>query len=231
MKTTIVFSDLEDLVDIKIEEDDGSVSSKKITMNNLAEIFRIQESRKYYLHGQLFRNPKIEEYVEGMIFGESTEKRCKGIFFIPGEVRCMKIAGEKIMIPYPSLIFAIKAKDGCRKVSYCFAVKEKKIDDIRMDTKLFAYPFGNVQPSDGKICWGSNILPPLNDFKNLQGAITIFYSSASNSDYVRPGKSYSASYGNYMQFLKGLTELEKFPVKALVKSPAFRTFNELFVSL
>ena len=230
MQTTIIFNDIEDLVDIKIEENDGSVVLKKITMNNLAELFKVKESKNYYLLANIFRNSDCEEHIEGLIFGNSDERSCKGIFFIPEDIHCMNMAGEKLLIPYPSLIFAIKAKDGIIKDSKCYAVKERKIDDIRKETSLYAYPFGNVQAGTGDICWGSNNLPYLKDVKDLQRAMNIFYGSASNLDYVKTGKSYSASYGSYQQFLKKLTELEKFPLKALVKSPAYKTLNDLIVS-
>lgn len=138
----------------------------------------------------------------------------------------MNFSGEQMALPYPSCIFYISAASGVLLNSSCFAVKEKGIEELREDTQLYAFPFGNVYPANGSICWGSNNMKGLNSYEDLRTAIIKFYSSESNSDYVSVGKSFRGAR-NYNEFLKKLRKRKDFPDDSLVLSGRGYTLGNL----
>ena len=127
-------------------------------------------------------NPMFEEYeksgcIKGLVYGEQNENMVKGIYFVPADNRYMDIAGEKSIMPYPSLIFCLYAQKGTITRSLCFALYEKNMESLTLDSKPYAFPFGNVNPSNARICWGSNCLGNMSDLESLRSAITTFFSS------------------------------------------------------
>jgi len=228
MEATIHFDDSSNYADITVKDDDGSVTKKKITMDNLREVFKTQENNKYYLQSRFFCDMQETDYIQGLLYGEISNRFCSGIFFVPGDMRLTNVYGEKAMIPNPSTLFLLIAKNGRLAVSKCFAVKENDIYELRKDTVLYAFPFGNVLPGDAHICWGDNRFTDMSDYVSLRYAISVFFGSESNKDYVHSGKSYAVKYGEYENFLKTIKEFDSFPEDAYVVSPYKQTLGDLF---
>ena len=234
MEATIHLSSSSNYADITLKEDDGSVTKKMITMDNLRDIFKSQEPSRYHLQSPLFFEMEEKEYIQGLLYGEVSNSHCAGIYFVPGDKRLTNVYGEKAMIPNPSTLFVLFAKNGRIQKSLCFAVKEKDIYELKKDTVLYSFPFGNVMPSDAHICWGNNRLADMSDYISLRYAISVFFGSESNKDYVNMGRSYASKYGEYEQFLNTIKDFEEFPEDAYVVSPykqtlgsLFKTFNDL----
>lgn len=219
-------SDSKEII-IKLIRDDKSVTEKTITDQDLMRILRTNEKERYILSAPLFRDEENEGYIPGMLCGEKHGKTCKGIFFVPAALNFMDIVGEKSYMPYPSLIFVLNASSGSIVQSKCFALKEKDIDELRSDSKLYAFPYGNVLYSDAHICWGSNKLTDMHDFIKLRSAISLFFSASSNKDYVYRGKTYAEKYGKYETFIRKVQKRKSFPDDALVESPCVKKLGEL----
>lgn len=227
MDATINFKEGCHLVGVVINEDDGSIIEKTITIENFIDIVRFQEKKTYYCLNSMFEGYEKAEIVKGLLYGEIEGNYVKGIFFVPADIRFMNVAGEKSLMPYPSLVFKLITRNGQLIYSQCFAMREESMNDLNIDSKLYAFPFGNVQAANGHICWGSNNFPDMFEFEELRSAITTFFSSESNMDYVQQGVSYHKKYGNYNTFLSKLRTMSNFPEKALVSSPCVSTLREL----
>lgn len=231
MEVNIHFKGGSNLVDIEIYEDDGSKVEKTITVCNYEDIFKGQEKKKYYCMASIFDDYEEAGTVKGLLYGENQNGQIKGLFFVPADQRYMNVAGEKSIMPYPSLVFRLHARNGILISSKCFAVTESDINRLKMNSRLYAFPFGNVMPEDAHICWGSNQFAEIYEFEELRSVITTFFCSESNMDYVRPGSSYAGRYGSYTKFLGELKKLKKFPSKALVPSTCIYTIGDLIASM
>lgn len=231
MEATIHLKSGTDLVRIEISEDDGSKIEKTITVNNFREIFKEKEKKKYFCLNPMFDEYEPAGVIKGLICGDIGENFVSGLFFVPADKRYMNVAGEKNMIPYPSLLFLLQARNGALIKSQCFAVKEKTIHELSLESKLYAFPFGNVLASDAHICWGNNSFSGLDEMEGLRAAITTFFSSESNMDYVRAGTSYASRFGTYAVFMRELEKRRSFPNGALVLSPCNSTVKELVESI
>lgn len=214
-------------VSIKMIRDDKSVMEKTITDQDFMKILKTEEKARYILPAPLFRNDEGDDYVPGMLCGEKYGKECKGVFFVPAAVNYMDIVGDKSNMPYPSVLFMLTAVNGSLVNSKCFAMKEKNIDELSFESRLYAFPFGNVMYSDAHICWGSNHMKDMYDFISLRSAISVFFSASSNKDYVHPGMTYSEKYGKYETFIRRIRKRKSFPDDALVESVYMKTLGEL----
>lgn len=225
METTLIFTSGEATGKMVIKKDDGSVAQKEILNSTILEAFQNASTiDEYYAVPSLLQ--KYVPSVEGLLYGCKEPNLVKGIFFVPGDTRYMNFSKEQFIIPYPSCLFVLEATNGQLVSSHCYCTAESKMDDLKEDTRLFAFPFGNVQPSDGYICWGTNHLGVINSYSDLKNAIITFFSSETNSDYVTKGSSFQG-YKNYRSFLSALGRLKKFPAKALVPSFYCKTVGSL----
>ena len=231
MDVTIHLKNDYHLIKVIINEDDGSRVEKEITRQTFTEIFKTESFNEYYCKNDLFKNFENVENIEGLLYGIKRNKEMKGLFFVPAAKRYMNVVGEQTMIPYPSLVFQFEVKSGVLVKSYCFAVKEKKKTNLKADTKLYNFPFGNVEPYDHHICWGTNQMTSLYEYEDLRKAIGTFFYSESNKDYVTAGKSYHKKYGSYEELLKFLENKECFPPKVLVSNEDNLTLKNVFDSI
>lgn len=227
MKTTIQLIGGTNLVDVVIEENDGSRVEKKISVDALKNVFKTTQPKRYFCMNPMFENYEKAEVIKGLIYGEQNENEVKGLYFVPADCRYMDVAGEKCVLPYPSILFCLYARSGRIVNSSCYTLCEKDMNVLSLESKLYAFPFGNVNPVNGNICWGNNNLGDIRDLESMRSVVTIFFSSESNMDYVTPGKSYAKQYGNYSQFLRTLKEKENFPVRALIPSQSAKTVKQL----
>lgn len=211
---------------LEIKEDDGSVIEKTISLKDLKEAFQEKPASVYYRPAALFND--YSQIIEpGLLVGKKSFSVVSGIFFLPEGKRYMNFAGEKFLITFPSLAFYLKTLNGKIIESRLFALKEATFEKLSLKSILYAFPFGNVEPNEGKICWGSNRITELWDYGGLRTAIEIFFASESNMDYVHKGKNFKG-YNTYRHFLDDLKEKERFPKKVLIESSCIHTLEELF---
>ena len=193
----------------------------------LAAVFQEKEDELYMLPHSLFAEYQPDTHIEGLLLGRTNNTWTTGLFFVPAQKFYMNVAGEKSMMPYPSLLFLLTESGGTLRSSKCFTVKEKSLDQLRPESIIYAFPFGNVLASDGHICWGENAMNKNEGYQGLRSAITLFLSAESNMDYVSYGASYKGKIKTYPTLLASLKKKDAFPNSILVPSRAFRTFKEL----
>jgi hypothetical protein len=225
MEITIKLSSENTIADLTIAEQDGAVSHKQVTVEDIRNVFSEIGCSEYW-HPLPALKSIPQKFIPGLIVGKKTQSSAKGLFFIPGEVRYMNFAGEKFMCPYPSLLFFLSTLNGKVCDSRCLATDAATILDLREDTPLYAFPFGNVYPHDAHICWGTNSMNDVVGYEGMSQAITTFFSSESNMDYVQEGKSFRGAK-TYAAFLQRLKALNKFPKRYLVPSEPFPTLKKL----
>ena len=227
MEITLNFVSGHSICHMVIKNDDQSVVKKDILNEDVANVFSgLSTIDEIYAVPQFLKNKTPDGYVDGLIYGCRGNNNISGIFFIPGGIQYMNFSGEEMVLPYPSCIFYLTASSGVLIESSCFAVKEKSIEELREDTRFYAFPFGNVQSENGSICWGDNNMTGLNNYADLRTAVLKFYSSESNSDYVNPGKSFRGCK-TYNEFLKKLRKHKVFPEDHLVLLPEIFTLGHL----
>lgn len=156
METTIHMETGKPYAHVKILNDDTSVQEKDVPLQALAAVFQEKEEQLYILPNNLFSEYQPDTHIDGLLLGRESSFRTTGLFFVPAQKFYMDVAGEKSMMPYPSLLFLLTESGGTLRSSMCFTVKEKSVDKLRPESVIYAFPFGNVLASDGHICWGAN---------------------------------------------------------------------------
>ena len=227
METTIHMETGKPYAHVKILNDDTSVQEKDVPLQALAAVFQEKEEQLYILPNNLFSEYQPDTHIDGLLLGCESSFRTTGLFFVPAQKFYMDVAGEKSMMPYPSLLFLLTESGGTLRSSMCFTVKEKSVDKLRPESVIYAFPFGNVLASDGHICWGANEMTKHEGYQGLRSAIALFLTAESNMDYVSYGESYKGKIKTYPTLLASLKKKDVFPDNILVPSPAFKTFKEL----
>lgn len=101
----------------------------------------------------------------------------------------LNFAGEMAIIPFPSIILVYSFRNGMHQKTVAFATKEDSIRRISYDTVLYNYPFGNVAPGTGAVCWGSNRHEKLNSLTDINLFTDKFLNSETNRDLYQTGIS------------------------------------------
>lgn len=125
--------------------------------------------------------------------------------YVPAAVRRMNFNGEIAMIPFPNLILVYEFTSGAHHQTVAFAVKESNIEKIKGTTTLYNYPFGNVSPGTGNVCWGSNRHEELVRIADVNIFTDKFLNSLTNRDWYQIGIS-NASKKDLPEFLSTLKE-------------------------
>lgn len=229
MKVTLNFESGVPTCQVDLRHDDGSEVHKAVLNSAVIKVFlnTVTTDRYYPVPDYLRKTlPEEKPYIEGLVYGCQDQCTVTGIFFVPGEKRFMNFSGEELCIPYPSCLFLLTAKNGTLYKSYCFAVKEHDMESLGSATTLYAFPFGNVNPNNAAICWGTNTFKALTSYMDLKTAVITFFSSESNADYVKSGTSFQG-FSDYRTFLSDLCERHTFPEKTLVQTPYAPTLGDL----
>lgn len=100
------------------------------------------------------------------------------IKFIPSQKLELKIDNQSVLVPLPSLIFL-----GIDTDYYIWAIKEKQFSRL---AKIFHAPLPNID-HNGKICFGSNLMPDATP-TGVEQAWHLFLESSFTSHLVQ-GKS------------------------------------------
>ena len=175
-------------VKLIMKNEDGIVTNKTISFFNFKEAINECSNDYNYLRINLLPNCFYNGY-----FVAQKPLTGRLALFVPGQLQRMAYENGKDsgLVPYPSLMFFFTVKEGKIDKSTVFAVKESKLQDINDETPLYNYPYGNVSPFSGRICWGSNSLPKIKSFRELDTHVTLFINSPTNNDLFQPLSSVS----------------------------------------
>lgn len=137
METTIHMTTGKPYAHVKILNDDTSVQEKDVPLQALAAVFQEKEDELYMLPHSLFAEYQPDTHIEGLLLGRTNNTWTTGLFFVPAQKFYMNVAGEKSMMPYPSLLFLLTESGGTLRSSKCFTVKEKSLDQLRPESIIY----------------------------------------------------------------------------------------------
>ena len=198
-------------VRVHCEDDDNIAVLKHISYQDFVEL--LTESYKH--DGAVNR---IGTLPIGFIDGgyEKITSTYEAIMHLPAQERPMKYFDKVYIVPFPDLVFYLKAQKGNVTTSKVFALES---GDTTENAKLYRYPYGNVY-DDGRICWGSNrnTIPRVHCLKDFEKVVTLFFGAETNNDlfqspkYEKDGVLVDVSQTELIQLVEGK---EKFPVEFL----------------
>lgn len=176
----IAFDDI-NTVEATLTDVDGCKITKRITRDEFIKVLMLEN--------------EVWEDIPRLPMGTAKtkwldEKNYRIAIYVPGDVRpTIFLKKEKpLMIPFPNLIFYFDIKNGTKRQSYVFSVKEE-FAGLKDETKLYNFPYGNVSPGSGNICWGGNTLGTINAPLLLEKMIGLFFDAPMNTDLYQPGIS------------------------------------------
>lgn len=198
------------IVNITVKED-KKTSRKRISFKDFITAIlmsTMNDDSKYRSIGLL-----PQGYVTGAISATNT-KDCKVTLQLPAQIRPMLYYKKIYNIPYPALVFYFEAgKDGHVTVSKCYASAE---ESLTPDTKLYHYPFGNVYNDKCNICWGNIALPVIEELKDFEKLLTLFFGGSTNDDLWKKGNTGSSTQ---RELIEKLSKMETFPSEWLSPAP------------
>lgn len=208
MKFTASFDDSLDFVDLVIEKDNGMVEQKRIVYEeffNILSLATIETSNGV----PVGRLPK--GFYDGVIQGDALNFSL--VVVLPAEVRPINYFGDLFMVPFPALAFQFTVDAGNLTVSKLYALDTSLPNP---ESVLYHYPFGNVY-SDGKICWGMNVLNKLPSKQAIDTVVAAFFSAETNDDlYI------NSKYKTQRALIESLKGKQTFPRKLLTSCASDR---------
>ena len=194
---------------ITIEEKSGQKRQRLVTIESLI---------KAMLHSFAPKKTSVAigklpfGYYESEV-GEDQGKLCANVITVlPASRQIMQYEETAYDICLPSLVFKFEVE--CEKIhnTLVYVLKDKTPTD---KSKLYRYPFGNVS-LEGRVCWGSNVLPRITELKALESVMMLFIQSPGNSDYYQ-GKDYCGHKDfTLRQLFEKLKDEESYPGNFLV---------------
>lgn len=117
-----------------------------------------------------------EGYYNCWMDSDSLGFRC--LIIIDEGVKPIQYYESVFMVPFPALVFDFTVRMGVLKDSKVYALASSKPS---MRDILYKYPYGNVH-TDGKICWGMNVVDGIRKVKELETVISKFFGCETNDD-------------------------------------------------
>ena len=217
MKCTATFTDKSADVFLTISKADGSQVQKTVPFEKFVDVLKKEDEirgRKISRMGKLPHG-----FIDGGVDGEDMEV----LIHVPKGIRPLEYFGTTYVIPWPDLVFYLHSSKGKVTKSCLFCVDEVPNEK----TKLLYYPFGNVH-SDGRICWGQNVLPKVRCLCDYDKVVSLFFSADTNDDLYETFKLEQGRKKKELtqrELLETLKSMKEFPVKCLRDTG--RTFGQL----
>ena len=194
---------------VTIQEKNGKLRSRVVTMESLIGALAKSVVKK------AVKVPvgKIPFGYYDATLGEEQGKLCAEVITVlPSGRQILQYESTRYDICLPSLVFKFVIDKGRVYSTYVYVMKDEVPTD---DSRLYRYPFGNVN-GDGHVCWGTNVLPDICELKSLEEVMTLFVQSPCNNDYYN-GKDYCNHKDiTLRQLFEILKDEEDYPGKYLV---------------
>lgn len=155
-------------------------------------------------------------YFDGMINRDDDERLSgKIVLTIPKRKGTVQFETTSYEICFPAFLFCFSLWKGRINNTYVFALKGERWN---RNSRLYNYPFGNVNTSDHRVCWGRNQLPVIDSLHQLDMVCSLFFDSSTNNDHYTQGVSTKWKYDNLRGVLERLKKKDSFPERILVPS-------------
>lgn len=210
--TAEILGDVPQFTRVTVETDGTSVSKRIRTMDFARDLLVGQDAEGY--------GPAVWSLPDTLsVFRMNQSGRSgKFILYVPAGKKNMLYSTEKKgrtqRVAFPPIILYFHVQDMRVKNSCAFAVKEEHRTLITGDTVLFNYPYGNVNPNSGSICWGGNTFERLETFKTLDEYVGLFLTSQTNNDLFQGGRSVKCN--NLAALVSQMAKADSFDLELLV---------------
>lgn len=188
--------------------------SKYISIEDLIKLLsksKYEEKNREYHIGTL-----PQYYFDGMINRDDDERLSgKIVLTIPKRKGTVQFETTSYEICFPAFLFCFSLWKGRINNTYVFALKGERWN---RNSRLYNYPFGNVNTSDHRVCWGRNQLPVIDSLHQLDMVCSLFFDSSTNNDHYTQGVSTKWKYDNLRGVLERLKKKDSFPERILVPS-------------
>lgn len=106
--------------------------------------------------------------------------------------------------PLPSMVFGFELKGDGHISSKKLAIIEDGV--IRKESKIYNYPFSNVNQSNFEICTGRNRLPEIHELRQLTSLPYLILAMPNNDDYF--DKKYNKKGMDYRELMEYVKDKE-----------------------
>lgn len=210
MENTIFAKISSGLAEIQFANKTGEVTKKTITVKDFWNIIQgaVRENGR-----RLGSMPKGYYDLKLVSLEDNTYKI---YVVVKGERRKAEYFEEEFVIPYPNLVFSFSITKGNVTGSKCFALKDA-VTNVSDDSMLYYFPLANVYNS-GEICWGSNNLPEIERFSDVDFLVSLFFSCPYNEDLFDMEHLSEKYRRSQLEIFQMLSASEIFPVDMLKES-------------
>lgn len=209
-----------DFARVLLVHDDGTKINRKVTIESLlnALVGSVKKKWEYSRIGQLPRG-----YYDGKIYRDKERLNAKIVTILPSGRQIMNYKGIQYEVGIPSLVFHFEIYNSRLNGTYVYSIKDDRPNDR---TRLYYYPFGNVNPGDNRVCWGSNAFQALQDLNQLNEYVALFIQTPCNDDYYQAGAS-STQETELQKLLETLEAYQEFPDEWLVETAGKKCLGNL----
>lgn len=115
-------------------------------------------------------------------------------------------------VPYPSLIFgfSLTAKETGQVVNKVCIVAIEEQFCIGEDSRVFYYPYTNVDHTTQKVCWGTQRLPVIEKISQLSSIPDLFFNTPNSDCYYSQSNQSKLTFRELVEEIKGQTFPEKY---------------------
>jgi len=180
--------------DVQVKSSDGAILNEYImTLDHFVDAIMSSEmqemvEKKYRITGVRKVTRKIQRFVSPILpkncirhIWLNYEKQDQVIFIeVPRkrwDIRYYDSPMEQV--GFPRLIFGYRVQGATFKNMFLLAVKDS--GKIKGDTPLYKFPYANV--SNGRVCMGGNVLPPIQEISQLATYHHLFFAAPSSNCY------------------------------------------------
>lgn len=128
---------------------------------------------------------------------------------VPAHRRCVYYHEAVIDdVPYPTLIFGISLmKNVIHKVNVVAIEEQFSLDE---GTRVFCYPYTNVQAQTQKVCWGTQRLPDIERLSQLSSIPDMFFNTPNSDSYYSESNHSKLTFRELVEEIKGTTFPDKY---------------------
>ena len=184
---------------------------------SMEDLLKLLSNSKYEEKSKEYRIGTLPQYYFDGTINRDDEERLSGkiVLTIPKRKGTIQFESTSYEICFPPFLFCFSLLEGRISETCVFALKGEKWN---RNSRLYNYPFGNVNTRDHKVCWGKNQLPYIDSLHQLDMVCSLFFDSPTNNDYYTKGVSTKWKYDNLRGVLERLQKKSSFPERILVPS-------------
>lgn len=203
------------LFNVSYKGENGEVIEKRVGAETFAQLI----SGNLIVAEELVEVPKLPDIFYKTKVSPTKQGSFETLLVFKAQIRGFSYLGEPFFIPFPALLMKLKFVDGVRQIAEIYALDT---DHPTNDSKVYCYPFGNVDPQDGHICFG-NISMDITSVEDAPKVFQFFIEGQTNNDLYDRQNTEGLTQE---QLIKKIKDLETYPTYLLKENG--KTIKELW---